>query len=258
MSMTILRGLEELPVSSLPEGVATRASTLPGVFGLEVVTAPEGSGLAPGDLLLESTQAPDSIAADDGEPGPATSLLSGLFGADTDADLVAVTAPEVIEITVTPYLDEVAGRGMTGISITRPMVLAQLSAPAALWHGVRTTALMTESMVSALAQMLRREMEADLRGPLGIAELSKQTMDRGVQTFLQFMAVLSINLAIINLLPIPALDGGRLLFIAAEAIRGRRMEPSREAVVHLIGFALVIGLMAMLTVFDGWRMLTAP
>jgi len=75
---------------------------------------------------------------------------------------------------------------------------------------------------------------------------------RGLTVFLGIMALLSINLGIINLLPIPALDGGRLLFIAAEAIRGRRVEPAREAVVHLIGFALVIGLMVVLTVAEAY------
>jgi regulator of sigma E protease len=60
---------------------------------------------------------------------------------------------------------------------------------------------------------------------------------------------------ILNLLPIPALDGGRLLFIGAEAIRGRRVEPAREALVHLIGFMLLVGLMVLLTVADVSRFL---
>jgi regulator of sigma E protease len=227
MTMTVLRGMERLPIDSIPQGVRTTESELPGVSGLEVVSAPDGSSLSPGDLFL----------------GP---------------ERQAVAKPEVVEVVVTPYYDEDAQRGLVGVTITQPLIMSQLGIPAAMWHGARTTALMTESMIDALVRMVRREMEADLRGPLGIAELSKETMDRGAQSFLQFMAVLSINLAIINLLPIPALDGGRLLFIAAEAVRGRRIEPSREAVVHLIGFALVIGLMAMLTVFDGWRLLTGP
>jgi regulator of sigma E protease len=104
--------------------------------------------------------------------------------------------------------------------------------------------------VTALAQMVRGQREADLRGPLGISDLSREAGERGVESFLRFMAILSINLGILNLLPVPALDGGRLLFVGAEAVRGRRVEPSREAVVHLIGFVLVLGLMAVLTVME--------
>jgi regulator of sigma E protease len=263
MTMTVLRGLERVPIDSLPEGVVTEDPELPGVTGLAVVSAPSGSGLQSGDLLLAGTSSTSSGGDEQSDEAPPVGAAGSLLGrapGNEDGQLVAVTAPELVEVTVTPYYDEDAKRGLVGITIVQPMVMAQLGVPAALVHGARTrtTVLMTDSMINGLVGMIRRETDADLRGPLGIAELSKETMDRGAQTFLQFMAVLSINLAIINLLPIPALDGGRLLFIAAEAVRGRRIEPTREAVVHLIGFALVIGLMAMLTVFDGWRMLSGP
>ncbi len=254
MSITVLRGLNKLPLASLPEGTTTRPASIPGVTGLEVVEADSATGIGPGDLLLTEPETSDDTAT--GVTDGSRSWLSWIRGDDDEPEFLAVSAPEVVEVTVTPYYDEERGRGLMGIAITQPIILSQLSAPAAAWHGVQTTALWTRSMVSALVQMLRREMEADLRGPLGIADLSRQAAENGATTFFQFMAILSINLAIINLLPIPALDGGRLLFITAEAVRGRRVEPSREAVIHLIGFALVLGLMAMLTLFDVKALLT--
>ena len=96
--------------------------------------------------------------------------------------------------------------------------------------------------------------EVQLTGPVGISVMSRQMGEQGLVPLLEFMALLSLNLGLINLLPFPALDGGRLLFILAEALRGKRIEPSREALVHLIGFVAVIGLMAVLTLIEVARL----
>jgi regulator of sigma E protease len=77
------------------------------------------------------------------------------------------------------------------------------------------------------------------------------SIDYGVfWPILRLSAVLSAALAITNLLPLPALDGGRLLFIAIEAIRGRRVSPQREGMVHMVGFMLLLSLMVLITVRD--------
>lgn len=265
MSMTVLRGVRRRSVGSLPDGVRTATSDLPGVSGLRVVSAPEGSSVQEGDVLLqgaegaeETSDTPDTSSRNESPlaslvPEGATAWLHRLMGAEPPTPPTVLTGAELVELSVIPKpnADNV---GQMGVTITQPVVLAHLGIPAALWHGVESTSLMTRAMIGALVEMVRREREADLRGPLGIADLSREAGTRGTDVFLQLMAILSINLAIINLLPIPALDGGRLLFIAAEAIRGRRVEPSREAVVHLIGFALVIGLMGVLTVYDAIRL----
>ncbi len=77
------------------------------------------------------------------------------------------------------------------------------------------------------------------------------SIDYGVWwPILRLSAVLSAALAITNLLPLPALDGGRLMFLAVEWIRGRRVSPEREGMVHMIGFALLLSLMLFITVRD--------
>ena len=79
----------------------------------------------------------------------------------------------------------------------------------------------------------------------------------GVFPFLELVALLSISLGIINLLPIPALDGGRLMFVAIEWVRrGKRISPRTEGLLHLVGFALLIGLIAVVSFFDISRILS--
>ena len=80
-------------------------------------------------------------------------------------------------------------------------------------------------------------------------------MEKGLLATLQLMAILSINLAILNLLPLPALDGGRLIFVAIEAIIKKRVKPEIEQMVHLAGMALLIGLMVLVTINDVRRLI---
>lgn len=91
-------------------------------------------------------------------------------------------------------------------------------------------------------------------GPVAIFKLTGDFADRGLSSLLFWAAVLSINLGIFNLLPIPALDGGRLVFIAVEAIRGKPIDPAKESIVHFIGFALLMLLIIIVTWNDIQRL----
>lgn len=86
-----------------------------------------------------------------------------------------------------------------------------------------------------------------LSGPVGIYNMTDKVVQHGLLLVLNWTAVLSINLGIINLLPLPALDGGRLLFLAIEGVRGKPVDPKRESFVHFIGFALLMLLMIVVT-----------
>jgi len=90
-------------------------------------------------------------------------------------------------------------------------------------------------------------------GPVGIAATTGEVVRsalavESIQPVLSFVGLLSAALGLTNLLPLPALDGGRLLFIVIEALRRRRIEPAREGMVHLIGFGLLLLLVGLLTV----------
>ena len=96
-----------------------------------------------------------------------------------------------------------------------------------------------------------------LTGPIGIAQVTGEVAEVGVFPFFELVAIISISLGLINILPIPALDGGRLMFVLIEwARRGRRISPQREGLVHVIGFAILIGLIVVVSFFDISRILS--
>ena len=96
-----------------------------------------------------------------------------------------------------------------------------------------------------------------LAGPIGIAQVTGQVARIGISPFFELVALISISLGILNILPIPALDGGRLMFVIIEWVRrGKRISPRREGLVHFIGFGLLIGLVVVISFFDITRILS--
>ena len=96
-----------------------------------------------------------------------------------------------------------------------------------------------------------------LTGPIGIAQVTGEVAEIGVFPFFELVAIISISLGLINILPIPALDGGRLMFVLIEWVRrGRKISPQREGLVHVVGFAILIGLIVVISFFDISRILS--
>ncbi|NKC30426.1 RIP metalloprotease RseP [Falsiroseomonas selenitidurans] len=124
----------------------------------------------------------------------------------------------------------------------------RLNPATALWAGVVQTGDITVQTLGALWQMIAGGRGAEeLGGPLRIAQMSGQVAELGIASLISFMAVLSVNLALINLFPIPVLDGGHLMFYAAEAIRGRPLPPKAQEYGFRAGFALLITLFVFAT-----------
>ncbi|MBV9250499.1 MAG: site-2 protease family protein, partial [Acetobacteraceae bacterium] len=128
-----------------------------------------------------------------------------------------------------------------------------LPLPAALWGGVEQTWNITAETIGGLAEMIAGQRGTeDLGGPLRIAQLSGQVAELGLGSLITFIAILSVNLGLINLFPIPVLDGGHLLFYLAEAIRGRPIPPRAQEYGFRAGLALLAGLF----IFATWNDLT--
>ncbi len=159
-----------------------------------------------------------------------------------------------IEVNVTPRENAPTGQGPLGIALAQT-VIKSYPIYQAIWNGLVATFNITLAILIALYDILKKlfmfqGVGAEISGPVGIAVLTKQVTTLGLVYVLQFAALLSINLGIINALPIPALDGGRILFILIEKIKGSPVSRKTEQAFHTVGFMLLILLMILVTLRD--------
>lgn len=114
---------------------------------------------------------------------------------------------------------------------------------------------LTKMILTNLGMLITGQVSIDmLSGPVGIYDFTDQVVQTGFMNFMTWTALLSVNLGIVNLVPLPALDGGRLLFVGIEAVRGKPIDPQKEGIVHFIGFALLMLLMIVVTWNDIQRL----
>lgn len=103
--------------------------------------------------------------------------------------------------------------------------------------------------------VVNRQVPKDIAGPIGIFQITGQATKAGYLAVFQFLGILSVNLAIVNILPFPALDGGRIWFLVYEMITRKKANPRVEALVNSIGMAFLLGLMVLITVNDVLRLI---
>ncbi|MBP2240164.1 regulator of sigma E protease [Cytobacillus eiseniae] len=151
-----------------------------------------------------------------------------------------------MELPVTPKLQEEAeGKSRGVIGVYQPMEKSPLKS---ITNGAKETYLWTKEIFVMLGKLVTGQFSIDaLSGPVGIYVSTDTVAKSGIYYLMKWAAVLSINLGIMNLLPIPALDGGRLMFFAVEAVRGKPIDRHKEGMVHFIGFALLMLLMLVVT-----------
>jgi len=161
---------------------------------------------------------------------------------------------EVIEKRI--MIREVApeGEGLLGVVLVKT-IFKQYGFFESFWLAVKTELAIIVAILSFIGDLFIKlftdePVQADVAGPVGIAVLTGQVARLGLAYVLQFAAMLSINLAIINLLPLPALDGGRILFLGIEKIKGGPVSQKVEGIVHTAGFVFLITLMLFITVKD--------
>ncbi|MEK7203284.1 MAG: RIP metalloprotease RseP [Patescibacteria group bacterium] len=125
----------------------------------------------------------------------------------------------------------------------------------AIWHGIKTTFILMWMIIVAFYELIKglifgHGLSVELAGPVGVATLTGEVARMGFVYLMQFVALLSINLAIINFLPFPALDGGRVLFLIIEKFKGSPIKRELENVIHNIGFAFLMLLVFVITYKD--------
>lgn len=161
---------------------------------------------------------------------------------------------DVSQITVNIRSEAPEGQGLTGIVLVKTAFVRH-SFFESLWLAVQTTFSMILAIFLFLGDLLfrlftSRPISADVAGPVGIAVMTGQVAKLGLAYIFQFAALLSVNLAVINFFPFPALDGGRAVFLLVEKIKGSPVSQKVEGVVHTVGFIFLLGLMLLVTVRD--------
>ncbi|MHB0875698.1 MAG: M50 family metallopeptidase [Anaerolineae bacterium] len=160
-----------------------------------------------------------------------------------------------------------ANEGAMGITISLSEIESVVNRPVGIGEAIKLAVQRTFLLMGAMAEGLGQLVlsvfspsvpapEGGVAGPIGIAQLTGEVVRSGWQPFLDLTAFLSVNFALLNFLPLPALDGGRLAFALLEWIRrGKRVRPEREALVHLVGMALLILFMLVVSYMDVVRLL---
>ncbi|KPL89099.1 RIP metalloprotease RseP [Ardenticatena maritima] len=169
--------------------------------------------------------------------------------------LVVRRGDREMEITLVPRENPPQGEGPIGIQITDRLI-ERYGPIEAFRAGFAATKRASLLILNGLSAMLRGEVGREaVAGPVGIAQVTGEVArEGGVLALINFTAVLSINLAILNLLPLPALDGGRLVFVLLEVVRGgKRISPEKEGLVHFVGMAILLGFVLIVTYFDVLR-----
>ncbi|WP_372619523.1 RIP metalloprotease RseP [Falsiroseomonas sp.] len=204
-------------------------------------SAAERAGLLPGDRII----------ALDGQTITRFDQVQRHIQPRAGQEVEVTVVREGVErsFRATPLARENGGRsvGVLGVA-TGPAEFERLDPFSAVWAGTVQTWDVSAQTLAAVWQMITGSRGTDdLGGPLGIGKIAGDAARLGLASLVGFMAVLSVNLALINLFPIPVLDGGHLVFYAAEAIRGRPLPPRAQEIGFRAGFALLITLFVFAT-----------
>lgn len=178
------------------------------------------------------------------------SFVSGQADAQTTLTVRRNGAEQVLPVHIGAVGDKANLHGQIGVSFAAEVGKPQ-SLPRAFVSAIRETWNVSVQTLDGLWQMITGQHSTkDLGGPLRIAQMSGQVAQYGVPSLVSFMALLSINLGLINLFPVPILDGGRLVFYIFEAILGRPVSRRVQEISFQAGFALIAGLFLFSTFND--------
>ena len=212
----------------------------------------QSAGIEPGDTILEI----------DGRPIENRGIVGYLIHLNLGSEVNILLQKADLsqnEVRVKPRWNPPQGQGAIGITITgtdstvvRESYPVWKAVPSSITHCWEILVLFRNEVLGWFI----RGTAPQLAGPIGIAELTGEMAKAGLSPLLEFAALISINLAIINLFPFPGLDGGRLVFVGLEWVRrGKRISAKREGLVHLVGLIVLIVLIAAISYYDITRII---
>ena len=198
------------------------------------------AGLKPGDKVISVN----------GKNVENWNEMSRIIGKSTDEEinLLVQRGEKQLQFSITPEYNEQSKKGVIGIF--PEMIRKRVGIFKAVKYGILQTWHAITAIIMGFVQMITRRSAAEIGGPIMIANIVGQAAQVGMANLLNWLAIISINLGIINLLPFPALDGGRIVFVLVEALRGKPVPPEKEGFVHFVGFVLLMILMVFIIYKD--------
>ncbi len=255
-------------VISLSFVIGVQASSDYGGFGtvqnpkLSVIEVVQDSpamkaGLIAGDEIVSVVSGESMVSGDDLSPESVSNFIKN---STTNEILFSYKrgSQDIKEATIIPSTSIVQGQRIIGISMDK-LGTIKLPPHLAVLEGARTTTILIKNTAIGLFDFLGGifTFKSDLSqvsGPVGIARVVGEAQSLGFVYLLTLTALIPINLAIINLLPFPALDGGRLLFVLVETVTRRPIHPKFVQWTNALGFAFLLILMLVVTTHDIWKL----
>jgi regulator of sigma E protease len=155
---------------------------------------------------------------------------------------------EIIDVFVIPEYDDNYKKGLIGI--TFEIFVEKINIFSAFFKGLMTTGNIIKLIFSNTIEMITGKVPIEIAGPLGIAQMTGEAAKLGFLNLLYFTAILSIFIGLFNLLPIPILDGGHIIILAIEKLRGKPLEAEKINFMYLIGISLMIIIFVIATYKD--------
>ncbi len=194
----------------------------------------------------------DEIRAINGERTTTSGTVNSVINRNEEEVVVTVLREgEELNLTMMPELDEELERRMIGVRFA-----VEHSFGAAFRGSIRETFGIVREIFGFLSRIITGDADVsrEVAGPVGIVSIVGEATRAGFINVALLSAFISVNLGIMNLLPIPALDGSRILFALIEAVRGKPIDPEKEGMVHLVGFGLLMILLVLITYQDILRL----
>lgn len=207
------------------------------------------AGVQPGDVVVDV----DGTAIHTSRAMVTISTRAATKGQELTIDLLRGDKP--LAVKAVPRAEPPPGEGPLGIQLEEVQVPVSLGPPQAFGQATKLIGDVVGQIVALPGQLLsQRAAPAGgapvVGGPIEIFRVTGQVAAQGLPAVLLLIGVLSVNLGVINIIPFPGLDGGRLFFVLLGAITRRRLSPQVEAAIHAIGFVLLIGLLIIVSIGD--------
>jgi len=217
-----------------------------------------GAGLKAGEVIASVSDGVNKIT------DPTIAQIKDFFGTRAGVPVALVYRSELVGggkvatssvVTVIPRAGIVEGKAGIGVSLDEVGILKMSFFPA-IYEGLKLSLLVAWAIITTLWTLLIGALHgqtgalSSVTGPVGLVGVIGTSLSLGISYLLNLVAIISLNLAVINLLPFPALDGGRIFFIAIEAVRRKAISPKFVNAVNSAGFLVLLALLAVLTYRD--------